>query len=401
MSRGTGTRALLAGASVAALLAGCGGASDAARAVAVERRPLQAWAAYEGYLESRTVRPVMSKLSGTSTITELAPEGAAVKAGDVLVRFDTAQLDRDVLRLEKEYALAASDLSSLTNAKLPLELRDLEMRLLQARSELTVESQFLDDSRGLLTEGLIAEAEVRKQADKVEGLRLQAANLEQQLDLTREHLHPEAVAKARTTTDAAAQELALARQQLSNCTIQAASPGVVLLKPVSVAGEYRNARVGDSIYKNMPFMVLPDMTDLVVHLDVPESELAAVRPGQTVTVLPRSFPDLRLPGRVETVGAMAASRADRPAWQKFFHVVVALGEARPELRSGMSVQCRVLVHDEPAGPAVPRAAVRWDENRPWCRMADGARRELQLGPGNDQWFAVRAGLQAGDRVLLP
>ena len=385
----------------AAAMVSCSGPHEAAREHVVARQALQVWSGYEGYLESRTVRNVMSKLSGTATIIELAPEGATVGPGDLLVRFDSAQLDRDLLRLEKEYALAASDLHSLTNAKLPLEVRDLEMRLLQARGEQAAEEQFLADSRGLLAEGLIAEAEVRKQSDKVEGLRLQVTNLQQQLDLTRNFLHPELVERARTTAQAAAQELALARLQLSNCVLQATSAGVVLLKPISVAGEYRTVRVGDSLFKNQPFMALPDMTDLVVHLDVPESELAAVRPGQAVVILPRSFPDLRLAGRVESVGAMASSRADRPAWQKFFHVVVALQEARPELRSGMSVLCRVLVHDEDGALAVPRVAVRWDENQPWCRLVGGARRDLALGPGNDQWFSVRGGLQAGDRVLLP
>ena len=388
-------------AALAVAVLGCGGPHEAVREHVVARQPLQVWAGYEGYLESRTVRNIMSKLSGTATIIELAPEGAPVAPGDVLVRFDAAQLDRDLLRLEKDYALAASDLHSLTNAKLPLELRDLEMRLLQARSEKAVEEQFLADSRGLLDEGLIAEAEVRKQSDKVTALGLQVANLQQQLDLTRDYLHPEAVERARTTALAASQELALARLQLSNCVIQAASAGVVLFKPITVAGEYRTVRVGDSLYKNQPFMALPDMTDLVVHLDVPESELAAVRPGQSVSILPRSFPDLRLAGRVENVGAMASSRADRPAWQKFFHVVVALQEARPELRSGMSVLCRVLVHDEADALVIPRAAVRWDENRPWCRLAGGVRRDLELGAGNDQWFGVRAGLQAGDRVQQP
>lgn len=383
------------------LLAGCGAPREAAREQAVTRQPLQVWSGYEGYLESRTVRNIMPKLSGSATITELAPEGATVDAGDVLVRFDSAQVDRDLLRLEKEYTLAASDLNSLTNAKLPLELRDLEMRVLQARSEQAAEEQFLTDSRGLLADGLIAEAEVRKQADKVESLRLQVTNLEQQLQLTRDYLHPEAVERARTTAAAAAQERELARLQLSNCVIRAATPGMVIYKAVTVASEYRTVRVGDSLFKNQPFMAVPDMTNLVVHLDVPESELSSVREGQTVAILPRAFPDLRLAGRVASVGAMAGTRVDRPAWQKFFHVVVSLQESRPELRSGMSVLCRVLVHDDPDALVIPRTAVRWDENRPWCRLAGGARRELELGSGNEQWFAVKVGVQAGDRVQLP
>ena len=52
----------------AAAMVSCSGPHEAAREHVVARQALQVWSGYEGYLESRTVRNVMSKLSGTATI---------------------------------------------------------------------------------------------------------------------------------------------------------------------------------------------------------------------------------------------------------------------------------------------------------------------------------------------
>lgn len=371
--------------------------------VAARREPLQVWTTYDGYLESRTVRNIMPKIGGSATVIEIAPEGSVVKEGDVLVRFDSSQFDREQLRLERDYLTAESDLESLTNAKLPLERQDLEMRQLQAQADYAAEAKYLEDSRDLLKEGLVAEAEVLQQKQKVESLKAQADNLEDQLKLTVQFLHPAEIERAETALRSAQQEWATAQRQISNCTIVAPSDGIVVYKPLSVGGEYRTARVGDTLFKNQPFMALPDMSNLVVHLDVPESELSRVRIGQTVSIQPRAFPDQRFEGTVESVGSMAQSRMDRPLWQRYFHVVVALRNGSDVLRSGMSVFCRVLVLDEKDALVVPRAAVRWDGAEPYCLVLRRGRSEktsVVLGMADEQRFKIVSGLKEGDRVAV-
>ncbi len=376
-----------------------GGAAEGT--VEVRREPMQVWAAYDGYIESRTVRNIMPKMGGSATVIELAPEGATVQEGDVLVRFDSSQFDREALRLERDYRTALSDLDSLTNAKLPLEARDLEMRVLKAEADYAAEEKFLKDSRELLAEKLVAEAEVEQQKQKVDSMKAQAENLQEQLKLTREFLHPAAIERAQTALRSAEQELAAAQRQISNCTIYAPAGGVVVYKPVAVGGEYRTARVGDTLFKNQPFMALPDMSNLVVHLEVPESELSRVQLGQAVTVYPRAFPDRRFEGTVENIASMAQSRADRPSWQRYFHVIVALRNPGEALRSGMSVLCKILVLDESDALVVPRAAVRWEGGDPYVMLARHGKRSktpVKLGIGNEQRFLVLDGLRAGDRV---
>jgi len=369
----------------------------------VRRDAVRIWSAYDGYVEARNVRNVGSGIAGVAAIVELVAEGTSVKAGDVIARMDSSEFDREVVRLEKEASLGKAELEGLTSAQLPLELREIEMRLLQAQTDLATEQQYLADSRELLGDGLISDAEVKKQEQKTGMVDMQSKNLEQQLSLTRDHLHPSKVDHARAALSAAERELAMAREQVDNCSLRAPQEGVVVYRPVHVGGDFRTVRVGDSIYRNQPFLSVHDMSDLVVHLDVPESELPLVQPGMSAEIRPVAFPELRLEGRVETVGSVAQSVENKPSWQKYFHVVVSVSAPDPRLRSGMSVTASVLTADEENAVVIPRAAVAWRDAEAYCRVVVGGKteeRKISLGRADAGRVIVLGGLEPGERVAV-
>ena len=372
------------GALLLAILCGCSGPTGEESAHALATGPLEVWTVYPGKLEARRVEIIMSKFNGSATIVELAPEGIPVHEGDLLVKFDSSQVERDLLKLRRDAQLARSDLERLEKAELPLELRDLEAQRLEARMSYEAERQYLEDSKGLLAEELVSEQEIEQQKLKVDQLRAQLDKLDQKIALTRDYLHPAALERARATLATAEQELALAERQLANCTVLAPADGVVVYRPLHVGGEFRTARVGDSIFKNQPFMIIPDMNDLIVELQIPEAELSRVEVGRAVRVTPLSYPGLVLRGRVETVGSMATTMMDRPGWQRYFRAMIGLLDTDPRLRSGMSVQ----------------AEVHMENGRAWVRRAGETKpREIKIGWGDIRNFEVLEGLAPGDVVL--
>jgi len=372
-------------------------------AIEVKRGELIVSSAHDGRLESRNVVTVMSEFQGTATIVELAPEGSRVRAGELLVRFDATKLTDDLIRLEKEEALARSELDSLLEAKLPLELRELEFKLLEARGQLEAESRYLADSLLLQKDNLISEQEIEQQSLAVDKLKSRVEKLELEYQLTRDHLHPAAVASARTKLHSASQALRQARRQLANSTVIAPVDGVVVYKPLNLGGEFRTVRVGDNLYPNQPFMVLPDMQDLVVYCDIPESELARVGEGDAVNVRPLAYPDLALPGRVEAIGSVAQTLPGRPSWQKFFHVTIGVDELSPAIRPGMSVVAEIVSYYRPDSLLIPRGAVTWNAGKSFGKVREGGAyrtRELTLGMANDQYYEVLSGVDDGDLVLI-
>lgn len=369
----------------------------------VVKGPLTVWSDYEGRLEATRVVMIMSRFRGNATVVELAPEGTKVSKGDVLVRFDSSSLEREVLKLERDCALAKSELDSLEHAELPLELRDLEMELMETRSTLSAEQQYLDASFQLAKEGLVSEQEIEQQKLKVSEITTQLETLKLKMQLTKEYLHPSALKRAQVKLTSAKQELKLADQQLQNSVVLAPSDGVVIYKRIYIVTEFRTIRIGDSVFPNQPFMVLPDMNDFVVHCQVPEGELSRIRKGKNVFIRPLAYPGVRLRGVVETIGSTAQNLPGQPGWQKFFHVVIGLKDTDSQLRPGMSVTAHILSYQNLEAVLIPRTAVWWEAGKPFGKVLTGSSqetRQLKLGMGNEKSYEVIEGLKPGDKVVV-
>lgn len=365
--------------------------------------PIEVWTAIDGYLESKLVCQVMSQLGGPATIVELVPDGTSVQEGDAVVRFDSAQLEREVLRLDRDYALAREEMNGLVNAKLPLELREIEIRVAGAREKLADELQAAEDDRDLLKEGFVSEKDLKSRESRVQSARAIVESIEQQADLTRKYIHPSLLERARATLNSAGQELDLARKQLSNCVVRATVPGVVGYRPLVVAGEFRTVRVGDIVFKSQPFMTISDMTNLVMYCDIPEAELTRFAPGRPAIVSPVAFPDIEINGRIETIGATARTAPGRGGSQKFFSVTIRLDTADPRLRSGMSAQARVLSYARKNAILVPRTAVKWEGGSAWCLVNTGGtarRTRVVTGMADETNYEVISGIEPGTRLIM-
>jgi multidrug resistance efflux pump len=371
---------------------------------AVTTGPLTVVSTYEGTIQSRRIESISSRFNGRTTITWMVPEGTYVDEDSVLARFESSAVQRDLIKLESEFVLAESEHESLKRAKLPLELKELEVDVLEMRTTYEMERQYLADVGELVEDGLMSDGQLKEQELKVEKIKQQLATIEQKLELTKEHLHPAIIRRAEASLEAAGHALSQARGQFSNAVVRAPIAGFVVYKSLHVGTEFRVARVGDSIYENQPFMMIPDMSNLVVDCYVPEAELSRVETGAEVVVVPLAYPDISLRGRIETVSSMAQPMSWMPSWQKYFHVVIALETMDPKLRPGMSAHATVLSYHNEEAVLVPRLAVFWRANVPHCKVmgkVGGCKiREIAVGKANETHYEVLNNLKPGVMVVL-
>lgn len=200
----------------------------------------------------------------------------------------------------------------------------------------------------------------------------------------------------------AGQELDLARRQLSNCVVRTSVSGVVGYKPLVVGGEFRTTRVGDTVFKNQPFMTISDMTNLVIYCEVPEAELTRFAPGCRALIVPVAFPDMEISGCVETISSVARSATGSGGSQKSFGVQIRLDQSDARLRSGMSAQARVLSYSRAKAVLIPRAAVIWEGRTAWCMVKQGAgfqRTTVVTGMADERHYEVISGLEPGTLLL--
>lgn len=382
--------------------AGCGPNGGAVpRTATAVRGPIRMTVPFQGELEARHVEMITVGVQGSAVLAELAPEGTRVEKDGLLARFDAAQIEQDLARQENDLVRARQELESLEKAELPLELLELESKARDARAASEAEARFLDSVRDLAARGLMSTGEVARQEEKAAAVEMRAGQEQERVELTRRHVHAARLAKARAALAAAEQQRDFTARQLALCEVRAPVAGVATLLPLPVGGEYRTAHVGDTLFHNQAFMCLPDPAEHVVRGFIGEAELPWVKPGNAVAAVPAAFPQVRLAGRVESVGGMAQTRPGQPAWRKYFPVQIALEAFSEPLPVGISVRAEIVAGEAPNALLLPREAITWRAGQAIVCRPGGEEQAVETGLADDRNVEIVNGLEAGAEVLLP
>lgn len=176
---------------------------------------------------------------------------------------------------------------------------------------------------------------------------------------------------------------------LRTITFNAPVAGTVLEKP---AMDGMRFDAGDTLFH------VADLSTVWVIADIPEQDLALVRPGQTARLSLPSMPGNTLEGVVDFI----YPELDTEARSGRARIVVPNADGR--LRLGMFVHADI---DAPVGEgpalAVPASAVIDDGERQVVFVAKGdgvfEPRDIVAGPRAGSFIAVRDGLAAGEVVV--
>jgi RND family efflux transporter MFP subunit len=313
-----------------------------------------------GYVTPQRRATVSAKITGKIRDV-LIEEGMRVAAGEVLARLDDVDAVAALRAAEAEKAVAVAS------------LEDLEVRLSNAR-------RTLDRSRNLREGAFVSEEELDDAETAV-------ASLEAQISLARERIN------------AAGSAVDIARQNVENCTIRAPFDGIIVSKdaqpgemvsPISAGGGYTRTGIATVV----------DMTSLEVEVDVGESYIARVAPGQRVETVLDAYPDWRIPSKVKTV----IPTADRQ--KATVKVRITFDALDPRILPDMGVKVSFLEdsHDarEAAGALVPKGAIFADGDQSYVfvvRNGRAERRAVRTGRERGVEIEVIAGLRPGEQVV--
>jgi len=316
-----------------------------------------------GYVTARRRATVSSKMTGKVTGVYVE-EGMAVKAGQVLARLDDS-IPRRYLELA-EAELAATRRQEA----------EVAVRLKEAR-------QNLDRARALVADGIAGQAELDKAEAEADAYQARLALIREQVTVQERQ-----VGVRRTELDDA-----VIRAPFSGIAISKdAQPGE-MVSPVSAGGGF--TRTGIS--------TIVDMSSLEIEVDVNESYINRVAPGQAVEAVLDAYPDWRIPSHVIAI----VPTADR---QKAT-VLVRIGFERLDARilpdMGVKVAFLGAAGAGAANPApriqMPRSAVRTDHGQSVTFVVAGdrvERRAVRIGEARGDLIGVVSGLAAGEQVVV-
>lgn len=179
----------------------------------------------------------------------------------------------------------------------------------------------------------------------------------------------------------------LARLELSYTTVTAPISGVIAS---------RSIKAGNFVQINTPIMRIVDNSRLEATLNVPERELATLKPGQPVWMQVDALPGRSFEGRVDRVAPVV------DAGSGTFRVICAFpGDGL--LQPGMFGRFRIDYDQRADVLTIPRQALLDDEGEPAVyvtRDAVAVRTPVELGHVDAGFVEIRGGLSAGDRVVV-
>ena len=369
----------------------------------LERGQIEVWSVYVGTIESQHVRNLASTIRGSATITEIVPDGTPVTQGMAVAQFDASDWEDDILDAEKDLLLAEADYESLINAKLPLEIRELDSKVIKAKQTLADQTQGLKDTRELYAEDLVPEYEVKQLEVKVSTTEAEIAGLLKTKELTEKYLHPAALRRAQASLDSSSKAYVNTQKKIEASIARSPADGIAVLKQTNISGDFRAARIGDTLWHSQVFMTVSDMNDLVAKCDVPESELTRVTPGAAAVIRPIAYPEMQLHGKIISVASMAQHLPGHSDGAKFFEVAVQIDSQAHELRSDMSAEIHILSHQADDALLIPRSAVWWEQGQSYCFTVSFGRRKkrpITLGIADGSRFELLDGLEPGQKVIV-
>ena len=316
-----------------------------------------------GYVTPRRRATIAAKITGR--VSEVfAEEGMRVEPGQIL-----ATLDDSDTRARLISAAADREATAATLADLRVNLANAE------RDRRRMEALWKD---GGVSEQLVDQA--RTAADSLRAR----------------------IGMAEELVRAAEARIAVAQQDLDNTIIRAPYAGIVVSKDAQ-RGEMVSPISAGGGFTRTGIATIVDMNSLEIEVDVNESYIARVNPGQPVTAALDAYPDWKIPAKVRTV----IPTADRQ--KATVKVRVTFDRLDPRILPDMGVKVAFLGEESSTRATgatwvlVPRSAVREEGGSQVVFVyRDGRveRRAVRLGrvQGNDQ--EVVAGLSSGEQIVV-
>jgi RND family efflux transporter MFP subunit len=315
-----------------------------------------------GYVTARRAATVSSKVTG-KVIEVLIEEGMKVKEGQVVARLDDTNVKAglDVAQAQLESARAALD--------------ETRVQLKQANQEFQRITELAKQHIASQSDLDLAESNAKS---------LQAHLAQQQVDVT-----------------VAERNLVTWQQQMDDMVIRAPFDGVVttkdaqpgeMISPVSAGGGFTRTGIGTVV----------DMGSLEIEIDVNESYINRVEPGQPVVATLDAYPDWKIPCKVIAI----IPTADRQ--KSTVKVRVGFDKLDPRILPEMSV--KVAFRETGGGTAtairavlIPKSAVQSQDGRDVVFVVQNGRAERRAVTVSDTQgddSVLSAGVSAGESVVV-
>jgi HlyD family secretion protein len=334
-------------------------------------------------------------------IVHLATNGSPVKKGEVVVEFDAASQEQNVITMQTLVQAADGNIKQTIANQVIEDDGDV---LNKITAEYGVEGAKLDASKAEVLSAVDG-AKNRIQVGVTEG------NLQQVKSVINAHQvgHEADLNRLNQAKDNIVKNLKLATSYLTIMRLTAPTDGVVsVLSNFRSSGTFGQAtppfKEGDNVWTGAEIAEIPDLSEMFIDLKLEEVDRGRMQLGQTVKVRVDAIPDKEFEATLDFVSPIAAlifKGGSTP--EKSFPARATLQKLDDRLRPGMSASAEIIIERDPDSLLIPVRASFDKDGKPAVYVQKGKQfvvRPIQVGKRNDDDMVVTGGLKEGEFVTL-
>jgi HlyD family secretion protein len=335
-------------------------------------------------------------------IVRIAESGRPINKGDVVVEFDAASQEQQLL--ERNTTVRTVD-SEIVQTKASHRIVDEQDGMNQMTARYNLDRAKLDASKAEVVSKIegeksqidvtISEGEL-KQVHTVVG----AHKTTQEADLLR----------LQQRKDKTVRDVDRAKGYLTKMVLRAPQDGVVNLLPnFRAQGNFGSApppfKEGDRAWTGAAIAEIPDLSNMRIDLKLEEVDRGKLKLDQRVKVRVDAIADRELAAQLDWISPIAAVdfRRGFGMSEKTFPARATLKDLDNRLRPGMSASAEVVIESEPNTVLIPVRASIMHQGKPAVyvqRGKDFVIRNIEVGKRNDTDMVVTNGLREGEIVAL-
>ena len=338
---------------------------------------------------------VSFKISG-KVKERLVSEGEMVKAGDVVARLESVDLEQEVSIRRAEVQGAEADLAELLAGSRPEEIAREKAAVEKARSDLdellagsrpeeisaseaTVKRARTDMEnlkvemqryKKLFEKGVVAREKYDNARTNYEMAKAQVRQTEEMLKLARQGPRKEDIEQARTALREAREKFKLVqkgprREDIEQARARLAMAGASLslaetrlgyaqvFSPLTGVVLSENIEAGEYAVPGTPIVTIGDLVNAWVRGYVSETDLGRVKVGQKARVTSDTYPGKVYSGVVSFIASQAeftpkSVQTEKERVKLVYRVKVDIQNPGMELKPGMPVDAAILLTENPA-----------------------------------------------------
>jgi multidrug efflux pump subunit AcrA (membrane-fusion protein) len=331
-------------------------------------------------------------------IAWIAPTGSTIKAGDVILRFDSSTAQQQLMQKQAQLKQSQATLDqAVAQARITAQQDQRQL----ADANFTVEQAGYQVKKDELQYGPIKGKESAIDLEIAqEKLKLQEATIG-----LHEASSASRIASLTRQRDQVQTDVEITSARIAQMELKAPSGGLLLFN-MNYSGVFTTAdakpyKVGDNVGSSMVLGEIPDLDSLEMNVKLEEADRGRVAVDQDALVRVDALPESSVPAKVSEVTALAEMSMEYP-YTRSFRASAQLLRPDPRLRPDMNGGLDVIVRRIPDAVSIPSKALFTRDGKPVVYVNERGRyhaAEVGIQARNPDEVAV-SGLPAGAVVAL-